>query len=53
MAYSYTSHSERPYSETSFERNLELFNEYIDEISLKDSEDSPEERRQKILGILF
>ena len=50
MAYSVTSASERPYSENSFERKLTLFNTYIDEITLKESEDSPEERRQKILG---
>jgi hypothetical protein len=52
MAHSYSSLSDRPYSESSFERNLELFQDYIYEITLKDSEESPEERRQQILDTL-
>ena len=35
MAHSYSSLSDRPYSETDFQRNLELFQDYIDEITLK------------------
>ena len=43
----------RPFSVNGFERKVMSFQTYIDEITLKDSEDPPDERRQQILGLLF
>ncbi len=53
MALMQSSSSNRHYSVNSFERKLILFNNYIEEISLQDSDESQEERRQKILGTDF
>jgi hypothetical protein len=40
----------RPFTASSFERNLAEFHNYIDEITLKYSLESVEDRRQKIIG---
>lgn len=40
----------RPFTASSFERNLAKFQDYIEEITLKYSTDPIEDRRQKILG---
>ncbi len=40
----------RPYSVTSFEKNIRLFNDYIESVTYKQSEDAPEVRRQKLIG---
>jgi hypothetical protein len=42
--------SSRPYSIRSFERSLELFQDYIDFVTYKKSDDPPEVRRQKLIG---
>lgn len=46
-----TALSSRPYSVNSFERKLIVFQDYIHEITLRESEDTQEDRRQKILGL--
>jgi hypothetical protein len=40
----------RPYSITSFEKNISLFKAYINSVTFKQSEDPPEVRRQKLIG---
>ena len=40
----------RPFSVNNFEKKLAMFDDYLAEITYKNSEDSPDERRNKILG---
>ena len=42
----------RPFSTQNFDQKLQNFQNYIDEVTFKDSEFSTDERRTKILGIL-